>query len=78
MKTTVSVKGQITIPKGLRRRLGIEPGTVLKCAEHKGCLVLEKELAQDPVGKAYGILKHLGKTTAEVLRALRSDGEDVQ
>jgi AbrB family looped-hinge helix DNA binding protein len=30
MKTTVSEKGQVTIPKRLRDRLGIRPGEVLE------------------------------------------------
>lgn len=33
MKTTVSIKGQITVPLKLRKRLGIEPGQVLEFDE---------------------------------------------
>ena len=42
MKTTVSEKGQITIPKRLRDCLGLRPGTVLDFDEAGGRLVGRK------------------------------------
>ena len=42
MKTTVSEKGQITIPKRLRDRLGLRPGTILDFEEDRGRLVGRK------------------------------------
>jgi AbrB family looped-hinge helix DNA binding protein len=36
----VSARGQITLPAGVRRRLGIEPGGVLVLEETKGEVVL--------------------------------------
>src|SRR5205814_8621544 len=43
MKTVVSDKGQITIPKALRQRLGIRPGQVLKVEENRGRLATALE-----------------------------------
>ncbi|MDO8739147.1 AbrB/MazE/SpoVT family DNA-binding domain-containing protein [Candidatus Deferrimicrobium sp.] len=37
---TVSSRGQITLPAGLRKRLGIRPGGVLSAEEKGGELVL--------------------------------------
>ncbi|MCR4308816.1 MAG: AbrB/MazE/SpoVT family DNA-binding domain-containing protein [Deltaproteobacteria bacterium] len=37
---TVSSRGQITLPAGLRKRLGIRPGGVLSAEERGGELVL--------------------------------------
>jgi antitoxin PrlF len=37
---TVSSRGQITLPVGLRKRLGIRPGGVLSAEERGGELVL--------------------------------------
>lgn len=70
MKAIVSEKGQITIPKPLRVRLGLESGQVLDFREWKGRLVAEKLPAQDPVPSVYGILQ-LGCGTDSVMRKLR-------
>ena len=42
MKTIVSEKGQITIPKAVRTKLGLRPGTVLELDAEKGRLVGRK------------------------------------
>ncbi|HUY14491.1 MAG TPA: AbrB/MazE/SpoVT family DNA-binding domain-containing protein [Terriglobia bacterium] len=70
MKTTVSEKGQITIPKSLRTRLGIRKGQVLEVSEDKGNLVLAKQSSRDAIDDLYGILK-LGRTTDEIMEELR-------
>jgi len=70
MKTVILEKGQVTIPKPLRVRLGLEPGQVLDFRERKGRLVAEKLPAQDPVSSVYGILR-LGRDTDSVMRRLR-------
>jgi antitoxin PrlF len=71
MKTTVSEKGQITIPKPLRVRLGIRVGHVLDVKEERGRLVMSKQAGtQDAIDKLYGILK-LGRSTDEIMEELR-------
>lgn len=57
MKAIVSEKGQVTIPKPLRARLGIRPGVVLDFEAEGGRLVARKALTLDPVEAAWGILK---------------------
>jgi AbrB family looped-hinge helix DNA binding protein len=47
MKSTVSEKGQVTIPKRLRDKLGIRPGTVLDFDEEQGRLVARKQSEAD-------------------------------
>jgi len=54
MKTTVSEKGQITIPKALREKLGLRPGTVLDFDEQEGKLVGVKREYGDRIGKWLG------------------------
>ncbi len=56
MKTTVSEKGQITIPKRLRDRLGLRPGTVLDFEESDGRLVARKLVRADHLDDLVGIL----------------------
>ncbi len=70
MKAIVSEKGQVTIPKVLRERLGLGPGQVLDFQERKGRLVAEKLPLQDTVSSVYGILQ-LGRGTDSVMRELR-------
>jgi antitoxin PrlF len=54
MKTRVSEKGQITIPKKVRDQLGIRPGTVLEVSAAAGRLVAVKHDPQDPFHKWRG------------------------
>ena len=49
MKAIVSEKGQVTIPKRLRERLGILPGQVLDFEEDHGKLIGVKLDAVDPL-----------------------------
>lgn len=73
MKTTVSEKGQVTIPKPLRRSLGIRARQVLEVREEKGRLVIAKADPHDPVEAVYGLLK-LDRPTDRLMVELR--GED--
>ena len=70
MKATVSEKGQVTIPKRLRDRLGIRPGQVLEFEEDRGRLVGRKAAGHDPVGEVYGSLR-LGKSVDDFMSELR-------
>ena len=70
MKTIVSEKGQITIPKALRVRLGIRSGQVLDVREERGRLVMSKKANRDAIDKLYGILKP-GRSTDEIMEELR-------
>ena len=70
MKSIVSEKGQVTIPKRLRDRLGIRAGEVLDFEEEQGRLVARKTTPVDPVAAVYGIVA-LGRPTDEVVDELR-------
>jgi len=75
MKAIVSEKGQVTIPKPLRERLGIRAGEVLEFEEQKGKLVATKTSPGDRVDAVYGILR-LGVSTDELIRRMRGPGPD--
>lgn len=70
MLTKVSERGQVTIPKPLRERLGIEPGNVLDFEAEAGHLVGRKTTPRDPVDSVYGVL-HLPGGTDEMIHELR-------
>ena len=74
MKTTVSEKGQVTIPKPLRDRLGIRPGQVLELREEGGRIVATKAIAEDAPARVYGILK-LGRSTDRLIEELRGKAD---
>lgn len=74
MKTVVSEKGQITIPKAVRNRLGIRAGQVLDVRDEGGRLVASKLVPADRIQRLYGIL-NLGQNTDAVIDALRGPGE---
>lgn len=76
MKSSVSEKGQVTIPKALRDRLGIRPGQVLEFVEERGRLVATKAKAGDPVDEVYGILS-TDRTTDQLLVELRGKPDAV-
>ncbi|HLU25198.1 MAG TPA: AbrB/MazE/SpoVT family DNA-binding domain-containing protein [Longimicrobiales bacterium] len=70
MKAVVSEKGQVTIPKALRDRMGIRPGQVLEFREENGRLVVTKQVPEDAFASVIGILE-IGRSTDEVLEELR-------
>jgi antitoxin PrlF len=72
MKAKVAERGQVTIPKSLRDRLGIRPGTILEFDEDHGKLIAVKATGLDVVDQAYGKLGH-GRRTKTVMQELRGE-----
>lgn len=70
MQAKVAERGQVTIPKALRERLGIRPGTILEFREEKGRLIVAKKEPVDPVEQGYGRLGR-GRRTEEIMKQLR-------
>jgi antitoxin PrlF len=77
MKAIISEKGQVTIPKPIRDRLGLRPGQVLDFeADAQGRLIATKSPVRSVVDAVYGILQ-LDAATDEIMRELRGDREDL-
>jgi AbrB family looped-hinge helix DNA binding protein len=70
MNAVVAERGQVTIPKPLRQRMGITPKTVLDFHEENGRLIVVKASGHDPVSRVKGCLK-LNKTTNALMETLR-------
>jgi antitoxin PrlF len=76
MKGIVSEKGQVTIPKPIRDRLGLRPGTELEFQAEDGRLVARKTEAVDVFAKWRGRGKMPGGLTVDRFlgRARDEDG----
>lgn len=73
MKAVVAQRGQVTIPKPLRDKLGIRPGTALEFTARDGTLVARKA-ETDPVSRVFGCLG--GRIdTDRFIRAVRGDAK---
>jgi AbrB family looped-hinge helix DNA binding protein len=70
MKAKVAERGQVTIPKLIRDRLGIRPGTVLEFCEKSGKMIVSKMEEMDVVDKVYGTLGR-GRRSDDIIRELR-------
>ena len=77
MKTKISEKGQVTVPKRLRERLGIRAGDELDWIEEgEGKVLVRKVLPEDTVASVYGIL-NLGRRTDDLINEMRGEPDAV-
>ena len=70
--THLTQKGQILVPKSLRRRLGLKPGGKVHLAEEEGRLVLTP-VPPDPIEAATGFLKGKFSLTQDLHREHREE-----
>lgn len=71
MKSRISSKGQITVPREIRRKLGLVPGTVVEFKMADGAALLHKGVAgQHPVDLLYGVLR-LRRPVDEIMDEMR-------
>ena len=77
MKSRVSERGQITIPKRLRERLGITAGQVLEFEADRGRLIATKVASRDPVDAVYGVLGSGGRSTDDFIDEIRGPADVV-
>lgn len=73
MKAIVAERGQITIPKLLRTKLGLKPGTVIDFQLKGTTLVMIKTTPQDALDAVYGCLKNHQHGTDDIIRVLRGE-----
>ncbi|MHB1591122.1 MAG: AbrB/MazE/SpoVT family DNA-binding domain-containing protein, partial [Sulfuricella sp.] len=69
IKATIAERGQVTIPKALRDKLGLTPGTVLDFDAQNGYLVARKK-TMDAVSAVIGCLKQEHQKTDDYLAQL--------
>ena len=70
----ITSKGQITLPKEVRRRMGIGPGDQVEFVEENGKYVLKKIVKVSPFDAYEGFLKNQrGSDTDQIIRELRGE-----
>ena len=68
----VTSKGQVTIPKEVREKLGVRSGDAVGFEEKDGVLIITKAVTKSPFDKWMGRLKHLeGKRSDEIVKETR-------
>ena len=68
----VTSKGQVTIPKVIREKLGVHPGEDVGFEERDNLLVISKVVTKSPFDKWMGKLKHLeGKRSDDLVKEAR-------
>lgn len=71
MKSTMSSKGQLTVPMELREKLGLAAGTVIQFELRDGAVLMRKGTPADhPVDRLFGQL-NLGKPVDDILDQMR-------
>ena len=66
----VTRKGQVTIPKDIREKLGVKPGSSVRFRVTEGKCVVEKEVKEHKIDKWVGYLKS-EKRTDELIEEIR-------
>lgn len=71
----VTDRGQVTIPRRIRERLGIRPGEYLEFEEAEGGRLMARKVAdRDPVDEAFGVLQ-LDGSADELIEGLRGGAD---
>lgn len=72
VRAKVTSKGQITIPKAVRDRLGLTPGDEVEFVEDDGAVRMRKEVRESPFAPYRGYLKHLaGRDPDDIVEEMR-------
>jgi AbrB family looped-hinge helix DNA binding protein len=68
----VTSKGQITLPKKVREKLGVHPGEDVGFEEKNGLIYISKTVKKSPFDKWVGRLKQLeGQQSDDLVKELR-------
>ncbi|MCI0454679.1 MAG: AbrB/MazE/SpoVT family DNA-binding domain-containing protein [Candidatus Dadabacteria bacterium] len=71
----VTRKGQVTIPKDIREKLGVKPGSTLRFKVVEGRCFVEKEVKENKIDRWVGYLKGKKRTDA-LIEELRGEVEE--
>ena len=72
MKTILDRFGRVVVPKEIRDRLGLNPGTEIEIDEHGNEVLLKPIEHATPLQLEDGVLVFTGTATADLMEAIRS------
>jgi AbrB family looped-hinge helix DNA binding protein len=78
MKTTLDRFGRVIVPKSIRDRLGLVPGSEMTIDEHENEVVLKLVDLEGPLKLENGILVFAGTAKSDLTEAVRMHREDRQ
>ncbi|NJD69597.1 MAG: AbrB family transcriptional regulator [Candidatus Methylomirabilota bacterium] len=70
--TQLSQKGQVLVPKAIRRKLGLKPGAKVQLTEEEGRLILSP-VPTDPIAAATGFLTGSFSLTGDLRQEHREE-----
>ena len=72
MGTRVTSKGQVTIPKAVREKLGVKPGDEVEFVEEDGAVRVRRRIDPAAIDKWVGYLRDLrGQRSDDIVREMR-------
>jgi AbrB family looped-hinge helix DNA binding protein len=75
---TITSKGQVTIPREVRRSMGLRPGDKIEFVEKNGELKVRKFFTDDPFARWRGFLKDLkGRRSDDLVAEMRGEVDDL-
>ncbi len=73
-RAKLTTKGQLTVPKAVRDRLGVQAGDELEFVEENGIFLVRKGAATSGIRRYVGFLKELeGQDPDQLVREMRGD-----
>lgn len=73
MQSSIGERGQITIPKAVRRELGLRPGMRLEVSVENGAVTLRRPGIDDALEAWEGTAENPCDSTDEYLRMVRDE-----
>lgn len=71
---TITSKGQVTIPKRLREKYGLDEHVEIEFADEGGSIrIVKKTSSRSPMDSVYGILGRKNASTDALIKKLRGE-----
>jgi AbrB family looped-hinge helix DNA binding protein len=76
METSLDRFGRLVIPKKIRERMGLDPGSVLDIEESEGRIILKPVVEMAPIDIKDGVIVFTGRALEDIENAVRKHREE--